>query len=66
MRHLTLLLLPSLLLGQGTLEDYRHSFGLRDEIRKLDLQLADPASPIPGTNQFWYRRSIPAATPSSP
>jgi dipeptidyl aminopeptidase/acylaminoacyl peptidase len=46
--------------AQGTLEDYRRSAGLREQMRKSGPVVADPAVAIAKSNRFWYRRMTAA------
>jgi len=53
-----LLVLPMVLFGQGGLEDYRRSFGLRDRYADLAVNLPERATWIEGGTKFWYRKTV--------
>jgi hypothetical protein len=53
-----LLLLPTLLFGQGTAADYERSRALRDRLQNLTANVPGPATWIGSTNRFWYRKTV--------
>ncbi|HBY63995.1 MAG TPA: S9 family peptidase [Solibacterales bacterium] len=58
-RFLTLIaLLASLLQAQGTIEDYRRAWGLREKYQPLAINVPDEARWIEGTTRFFYRKSV--------
>jgi dipeptidyl aminopeptidase/acylaminoacyl peptidase len=44
--------------AQGTRADYERAKGLRARFENLATGLAEPATFIEGTNEFWYRRFV--------
>ena len=44
--------------AQGTRADYERASALRTRFENLATGLADPATFIEGTNEFWYRRFV--------
>ena len=46
--------------GQGSLEDYQRSAGLRDRVMKSGIVIAEPAARALG--RFWYRRTSAAGS----
>src|SRR5262245_24511690 len=44
--------------AQGTLADYERAQALQEKFQAATINLPGPATWIPSTNHFWYRRSV--------
>ena len=53
-----ILLSCGLAFAQGTLDDYKHAFGLRKSVEGLVIGLPERAAWIEGIDRFCYRRSV--------
>lgn len=45
-------------LGQGTRADYDRAQGLQSKFQSLAINFPGPITWIPGTNNFWYRKTV--------
>jgi hypothetical protein len=54
----SLLILPALILAQGTLADYQRADSLRNRIQGLAVNLPGRVTWIDTTSRFWYRKSV--------
>lgn len=55
---LLLLILPLLLMAQGTKADYERAFGLREKLQGLAQNVVDRSGWIDKTTRFWYRKTV--------
>ncbi len=53
-----LLILPALVLAQGTLADYQRADSLRHRIQGLAVNLPGRVTWVDTTSRFWYRKSV--------
>ncbi len=59
---LALAAMSAVLSAQVSKEDYERSFGLREKIQPLAVNLAERATWIGETGRFWYRKSVPGGS----
>ena len=54
----TLLLIPTIIRAQGTVDDYQRAQSLRNKFQGLAVNAPERANWIEKTNRFWYRKSV--------